>query len=49
LIIIAMNLSLIDTFILATYLASVLGMSFWFARRQKTGHDYFLAGRRIVE
>lgn len=37
----------IDAVILVAYLAAIVGMSFAFARRQRTGDDYFLAGRRM--
>lgn len=35
----------VDYAVLGAYLAAVLGLSFYFARRQTTGADYFLAGR----
>src|SRR5690606_15926806 len=35
----------LDLAVLGTYLALVLGVSIAIARRQKTGEDYFLAGR----
>jgi SSS family solute:Na+ symporter len=37
----------LDVFVLSAYLAAVIAMSFFFARRQRTGDDYFLAGRRM--
>ena len=36
-----------DTLILVLYLAAVLGISVAIARRQRTGEDYFLAGRTM--
>jgi SSS family solute:Na+ symporter len=33
--------------VLGAYLAAILGMSFAFARRQRTGEQYFLAGRAM--
>jgi SSS family solute:Na+ symporter len=36
-----------DFVVLISYVAAVLGMSAWFAWRQRTGEDYFLAGRRM--
>ncbi len=40
-------LSTTDIVVLLAYIAAILGMSAWFARRQRTGEDYFLAGRRM--
>jgi len=40
-----MNIS--DWIIVGVYMAAVLGMGFYFARRQKTTDAYFLAGRNI--
>lgn len=37
----------LDSTILIAYLAAIVGMSYAFARRQRTGDDYFLAGRRM--
>jgi SSS family solute:Na+ symporter len=37
----------LDVMVVVVYLACILGMSFAFARRQTTGEDYFLAGRRM--
>ena len=37
----------VDVAILVVYLGGILGMSFLMARRQRTGEDYFLAGRRM--
>jgi SSS family solute:Na+ symporter len=37
----------LDVIVLVGYLAAVVGMSFVFARRQRTGQDYFLAGRAM--
>jgi SSS family solute:Na+ symporter len=36
-----------DLAILAAYVVCVVGISYLFARRQRTGEDYFLAGRRF--
>jgi SSS family solute:Na+ symporter len=33
--------------ILFSYLALMLGVGFWFARRQTSTEEYFLAGRRM--
>lgn len=38
----------LDLVVLVAYLAAVFGMSFAFARRQRTGQDYFLAGRAML-
>ena len=37
----------LDIAIVVVYLAGVIGMSYAFARKQHTGEDYFLAGRRM--
>jgi len=37
----------LDIGVVVLYLAAIVGMSFMFARRQHTGEDYFLAGRRM--
>lgn len=37
----------IDIGVVVVYLALVIAMSYAFARRQRTGEDYFLAGRRM--
>ena len=37
----------LDIGIVVVYLAAIIGMSYVFARRQQTGEDYFLAGRRM--
>lgn len=37
----------LDAFVVATYLAAVVGLSVVLARRQRTGDDYFLAARRM--
>ncbi len=42
-----MRLSAIDLTVLVAYVAAIFGMSFAFARRQRSGSDYFLAGRRM--
>jgi SSS family transporter len=41
------GLSVPDLVILGAYLAGIVGLSYAFARRQRTGDDYFLAGRRM--
>ena len=41
------GLSTADLLVVSAYLLAVAGMSAWFARRQATGEDYFLAGRRM--
>jgi SSS family transporter len=41
------GLGALDVAIVGAYLAAVVGMSWAFARRQRTGEDYFLAGRRM--
>jgi len=43
----ARGLAGLDLLIVAAYLAAVAGMSYIFARRQRTGQDYFLAGRAM--
>jgi len=40
-------MSLLDTLIIAGYFAVVFGVGLYFARRQKTTEDYFLAGRNV--
>jgi SSS family solute:Na+ symporter len=40
-------LSALDAAVVASYLAAVVAMSFLFARRQRSGDDYFLAGRSM--
>ncbi len=42
-----MALSGLDAFVILAYLASIMAMSWMFARRQRTGVDYFLAGRAM--
>lgn len=42
-----MPLAPLDHAVVFAYLAGVVGMSFAFARRQRTGGDYFLAGRSM--
>ncbi len=42
-----MQLHPIDLAILLAYIGAILGMSYGFARRQRTGEDYFLAGRSM--
>lgn len=41
------TLGLLDTLVVVLYLAAVLGMSVVIAYRQRTGEDYFLAGRTM--
>lgn len=41
------HLGLLDVLVVAGYLAAILGMSAWIARRQHTGYEYFLAGRAM--
>jgi len=41
------GLEALDLAILVGYLVAILGLSFAFARRQASGTDYFLAGRRM--
>src|SRR5687768_11614368 len=41
------GLTFLDHAVLLLYLAAVVGMSWAFARRQRTGTDYFLAGRAM--
>ena len=43
----AQGLDTLDTLIVFVYLAAIVGMSFVLALRQRTGEDYFLAGRRM--
>jgi SSS family solute:Na+ symporter len=42
-----MTLGGLDLVILVAYVAAIFGMSYGFARRQRTGDEYFLAGRRM--
>jgi SSS family solute:Na+ symporter len=42
-----MALSGLDLFVLALYLGAIVTMSFAFARRQRSGEEYFLAGRTM--
>jgi len=42
------RLSGLDAVVVSTYLLAVIAMSFVIARRQRTGDDYFLAGRRVA-
>ena len=42
-----MPLAPLDLAVVLAYLAGIVGMSFVLARRQRTGGDYFLAGRRM--
>jgi SSS family solute:Na+ symporter len=37
----------LDLVVVSAYLAGIVAMSFAFARRQRSGGDYFLAGRRM--
>jgi SSS family transporter len=41
------GLSVFDLAIVSTYLAGIVGLSLSVARRQTTGEDYFLGGRRL--
>ena len=41
------TLAPLDIGVVVVYLAAIVGMSYAFARRQHTGEDYFLAGRRM--
>jgi SSS family solute:Na+ symporter len=43
-----MELSAIDITIFFVWLASVIAISVYASRREKTGEDYFLAGRKLV-
>jgi len=43
----APGLAPLDLVVVAAYLAAIIGMSYAFARRQRTGRDYFLAGRSM--
>ncbi|HET6681195.1 MAG TPA: sodium/solute symporter, partial [Gemmatimonadaceae bacterium] len=43
----AQGLSALDLGVLIAYLLGVVGMSFYLARKQTTGEDYFLAGRSM--
>lgn len=43
----AQGLSALDLSVLIAYLLGVVGMSFYLARKQTTGEDYFLAGRSM--
>jgi SSS family solute:Na+ symporter len=44
----AAGLGGIDLAVLGAYLLGVVGLSFYFARRQRSGVDYFLAGRSMT-
>jgi SSS family solute:Na+ symporter len=41
------NLTTIDGIVILLYFGSVLGIGFYFSRREKTSTDYFLAGRNV--
>jgi SSS family transporter len=41
-------LGVVDAAVVVAYLAAILGMSWFIARRQRTGTDYFLAGRTMA-
>ena len=43
----AAGLETLDLAVLVGYLAAIMGLSYAFARRQRTGTDYFLAGRAM--
>ncbi len=38
---------LLNTIFLSVYLASLVGMGFYFSRREKTTEDFFIGGRRV--
>jgi Na+/proline symporter len=40
-------MGLIDQSVIAAYLSLILAISVWIARKQRTGDDYFLAGRSL--
>lgn len=40
-------LAVADWIVIAIYLAAMIGMGVWFARRKTDTHEFFLAGRRI--
>lgn len=42
-----MALSGVDLFVVLSYLGAIVGMSWAFARRQRSGEEYFLAGRAM--
>jgi SSS family solute:Na+ symporter len=44
---VAQGLSIADWVVVGAYLAAILGMSFFIARRQRLGDDFFLAGRSM--
>jgi len=43
-----MSLNLLDWFIIITYLAAMIGLSFFLARGQKTARDYYLGGNKTA-
>lgn len=43
----APGLAVADWVVVGAYLAAILGMSFFIARRQRSGNDFFLAGRSM--
>lgn len=42
-----MSLTSLDVFVVLVYLAAVAGITIWVSRAQRTGDDYFLAGRSM--
>ena len=42
------RLSTLDALMVSLYLAAVIAMAVWIARRQRSGTDYFLAGRAMT-
>jgi len=42
-----MTLTVVDWVTIAVYFAAVFSIGFYFARREKTSRDYFLAGRNV--
>ena len=42
-----MTLTIVDWVTIAAYFAAVFAIGFYFARREKTSRDYFLAGRNV--
>ncbi|MBP1768208.1 MAG: sodium solute transporter superfamily, partial [Candidatus Aminicenantes bacterium] len=43
-----MNMHWLDLTIFVAFFALVVGVSMYKSRREKTGEDYFLAGRSLV-
>ena len=42
------SVSQIDYFIILTYLAGMVGVGFWFAKKHTDFDDFFLAGRSLT-